>query len=96
MSEAIGKALNLAEFSSSQVLANEYKSIMRDRRLRIIFFKSLNSAKKDPILLLRFSWASLVVFFMGSAIACHRLLMDLAGAYVDRLSYNSKQVAVTA
>ncbi|KAI3470454.1 hypothetical protein Pfo_027117 [Paulownia fortunei] len=108
MCEALGKRLNLSKFGSPVLVStgannpqisstsNEYESILRDRRLRVIFFKSLNSAKKDPILLFRFCWASFVMFFMASAMACHRVLVSLTGAYFGRLYYNSKQIAMTA
>ncbi|KAK6144790.1 hypothetical protein DH2020_021610 [Rehmannia glutinosa] len=101
MCEALEKGLNLSKFSSPVSIANnpqlsatsdEYEYILKDRRLRVIFFKSLNSAKKDPILLLRFFWASFVVFFMASAMACHRVLVSLTGDYLSRLSYNSSKL----
>ncbi|KAK6137957.1 hypothetical protein DH2020_028300 [Rehmannia glutinosa] len=108
MYEALEKGLNFSKFSSPvstataannpqiSATSDEYESILKDRRLRVIFFKSLNSAKKDPILLLRCFWASFVMFFVASAMACHRVLVSLTGDYLSRLSYNSKQIAVTA
>ncbi|KAK4436016.1 hypothetical protein Salat_0765300 [Sesamum alatum] len=108
MCKTLMQVLSISKFSSlmsistgaenSQISSTniEYESILRDRRLRVIFFKSLNSAKKDPILLLRFCWASFVLFFVASAVASHRLLVSIAGAYLGRLSYNSKQIAATA
>ncbi|KAG8390638.1 hypothetical protein BUALT_Bualt01G0104300 [Buddleja alternifolia] len=105
MSEAITKGLNLTKFSSPVMepagahnpqIYSEYESILRDRRLRIIFFKSLKSAKKYPILMLRFCWASFVMFFVASALACHRVLVSLSEAYSVRLSHNSKQIAVAS
>ncbi|KAL0358680.1 UNVERIFIED_CONTAM: hypothetical protein Sangu_0717400 [Sesamum angustifolium] len=107
MCKALTQVLNIAKFSAPVLIStgaenpqisstNEYKSILRDRRLRVIFFKSLNSAKKDPILLLRFCWSSFILFFVASAMASHRLLVSIAGAYLGRLSYNSNQIAATA
>ncbi|XP_011084352.1 uncharacterized protein LOC105166623 [Sesamum indicum] len=108
MCKALTPVLNITKFSSPILISTgaenpqisstniEYESILRDRRLRVIFFKSLNSAKKDPILLLRFCWASFILVFVASAMASHRLLVSIAGAYLGRLSYNSKQIAVTA
>ncbi|KAL9165420.1 hypothetical protein ABFS82_06G169700 [Erythranthe guttata] len=98
MCEALGKALNLAIAKTPQVSSteNEYESILRDRRIRVIFFKSLNSVKKNPMLLFRFCCASFALFFVASAVACHRVSIAIAEAYLDRLSYNSKKIAVAA
>ncbi|KAL0452177.1 UNVERIFIED_CONTAM: hypothetical protein Slati_1195800 [Sesamum latifolium] len=108
MCKALTQVLSISKFSSPMLISTgaeshkisstniDYESILRDRRLRVIFFKSLNSAKKDPILLLRFCWASFILFLVASAMASHRLLVSIAGAYLGRLSYNSKQIAATA
>ncbi|KAL3838332.1 hypothetical protein ACJIZ3_022923 [Penstemon smallii] len=96
MSKALSKSLNLSKFDSPVMAINEYESILRDRRLRVIFLKALNSAKKDPLLMLRFSWASFVMLFVASALACHRVLVSLSGAYLDSLSFSSKKVAMSA
>ncbi|PIN07456.1 putative unusual protein kinase [Handroanthus impetiginosus] len=95
MSQTLGKFLNLSPVMVSTG-ANEYEPILRDRRLRVILFKSLNSAKKDPVLLLRFCLSSFVLFFVASAMAFRRMLVFIAGAYSGRFSYNSEQIAVTA
>ncbi|PIN11099.1 putative unusual protein kinase [Handroanthus impetiginosus] len=95
MSQTLGKFLNLSPVMVSTG-ANEYEPILRDRRLRVILFKSLNSAKKDPMLLLRFCLSSFVVFFVASAMAFRRMLVSIVGAYSGRFSYNSEQIAVTA
>lgn len=108
ISEAVEKGLNLSKLSSPFMVAtgandpqvsstnDEYESILRDRRLRVIFFKSFNSVRKDPILLFRFCWASFSMIFVASAMACRRVLAALVRAYLSRVSYNSKQIAATA
>lgn len=93
MSKALESKLSSQVIVGSEI-NNEYESILRDRRLRVIFLKSLNSARKDPIVLLRFCWASFTVFFVASAKACWRVLATLVGSYLSRLSYKSKQIAV--
>ncbi|KAL3650029.1 hypothetical protein CASFOL_006432 [Castilleja foliolosa] len=104
MSEALRKSPHLSKFISTTGTHNpqtsstcdEYKTLLKDRRLRVIFFKALNSAKTDPVLLFRSFWASFAIFFMASAIACHRVLVSPIGDYLNRLSYHSKKVAATA
>ncbi|KAL8533092.1 hypothetical protein ACS0TY_009370 [Phlomoides rotata] len=94
----MSKALE-SKLSSQVIVASgtnhEYESILRDRRLRVIFFKSLNSARKDPIVLLRFCWASFTVLFVASAMACRAVLATLVASYWSRLLYSSKKIAAT-
>ncbi|CAA0825305.1 Protein kinase superfamily protein [Striga hermonthica] len=108
MCKAIQKGLSLARISSPVLVqggacrqqiksnGNEYETVLRDRRLRVIFFKHFNSARKDPLLVLRFLWTSLVILFTASAVACHRVLASLTGDYLNRLSYNSNRIATAA
>ncbi|XP_073140890.1 uncharacterized protein [Henckelia pumila] len=74
--------------------SSEYESILRDRRLRVIFSKALHSARKDRMLMLKFCWSSFVMFFVASALACHRVFVSLSEAYMGPSSYSSKQIAM--
>ncbi|KZV24276.1 hypothetical protein F511_01758 [Dorcoceras hygrometricum] len=74
--------------------SSEYESILRDRRLRVIFSKAIYSARKDRMLVLKFCWSSFVMFFVASALACHRLFVSLSEAYMGPSSYPSKQIAM--
>ncbi|KAL2549512.1 Protein kinase superfamily protein [Forsythia ovata] len=74
----------------------DYQSFLSDRRLKIILLKALDSARKDPVLMLRFCWSSLVIFITATALACHRVLVSLSEAYLDRIFYARKQIAVGA
>lgn len=85
------------ELGSSSRLSNirDFQSILSDRRLKVIFFKILNSARKDPVLMLRFCWASVVMFISASALACHRVLVSLSEAYIGPISFAPKQFAIS-
>ncbi|WCJ19349.1 Protein kinase superfamily protein [Euphorbia peplus] len=72
----------------------EYQSILKDRCLKVILSKILSSARKDPVLMLKLCWTSVVMFVTASALACHRVLVSLSEVYVDPLSLASKRVAV--
>lgn len=74
--------------------SSEYESILRDRRIKVIFSKAIYSARKDRILMLKFCWSSFVMFFVASALACHRVFVSLSEAYVGPSSYPSKQIAM--
>ncbi|XP_022864649.1 uncharacterized protein LOC111384582 isoform X1 [Olea europaea var. sylvestris] len=72
------------------------QSFLRDRRLKIIVLKALHSARKDPVLMLRFCWTSFVIFITATALACHRVLVSLSEAGLDRISYARKLITVGA
>ncbi|KAA8539333.1 hypothetical protein F0562_026025 [Nyssa sinensis] len=74
---------------------SDYQSILRDRRVKVIFFKVLDSARKDPILMLRFCWASFVMFVTALALACHRGFVSLSETYLGHVSFAPKQFAVS-
>ncbi|KAF4389116.1 hypothetical protein F8388_026845 [Cannabis sativa] len=89
---------NKKVLSSSSRLSErvyDYESILRDRRLKVIFSHVLKSARKNPILMLKFYWASLVMFVTASALACHRIVVSLSEAYLGPLSFSSKQYAMS-
>ncbi|XP_022746300.1 uncharacterized protein LOC111296321 isoform X2 [Durio zibethinus] len=75
---------------------NDYQSLWRDRRLKVIFFKILKSARREPVLMLRFYWASFVMFIAASALAFHRLLVSLSEAYLGPVSFSPKRFAISA
>lgn len=79
--------------SSKAVL--DYESILRDRRLKVIFLKVVDSARKEPILMLRFCWASFLMFVTASALACHQVLVSLSETYLNTVSFAPKRYAVS-
>lgn len=79
---------------STQV--HDYHSILRDRRLKVIFLKVLDSTRRNPLLLVRFCWASIVLFVTASALACHRILVSLSETYLGPVSFAPKRFAVSA
>ncbi|KAL7228702.1 hypothetical protein ACSBR2_007412 [Camellia fascicularis] len=81
------------ELNSSSI--RDYQYILRDRRLKVILLKVLDSARKDPLLMLRFFWASFVMMFTASALAFHRMLISLSETYLGPVSFPSKRYAFT-
>ncbi|XP_062155749.1 uncharacterized protein LOC133863711 [Alnus glutinosa] len=87
------------ELGSSSRLSTpicDYNSILRDRRLKMIFLKALNSTRRRPILFVRLCWASFVMFVTASALACHRILVSLSETYIGRVPVAPKQFAFSA
>lgn len=80
---------------SSESSASLYQDILKDRRLKLIFSKVLNSIRKDPMLVLRFCWTSFVIFVSASALACHRFLVSWSEIYMTPISIAPKRVAVS-
>lgn len=91
-------APNVMLGSSSAVFSRDYdcNSTLRDRRLKLILFKVLGSARKSPILMMRFLCSSSLIFIKASAVACHRFLVCLSMAYLDRASLAPREVVVGA
>ncbi|KAG7992925.1 hypothetical protein I3843_02G152000 [Carya illinoinensis] len=86
----------LASSSRLSLPIRDYHSILRDRRLKVIFLKVLNSTRRDPVLLMRFCWASFVMFVTASALACHRFLVSLSETYLSPVSFAPKRYAVSS
>lgn len=82
--------------SRSSLPTYDYNSIFRDRRLRVIFSNVLKSASSDKILMLRFSWASLLIIIKASTLACHRVIVFLSEAYLGPIFDAPKRYAVSA
>ncbi|KMT17380.1 hypothetical protein BVRB_2g038350 [Beta vulgaris subsp. vulgaris] len=69
-----------------------YRLLLTDRRLKVVFKKVLNDARRDWLLMLRFCWTSIVMFVFASAMACHQLIISLSEAYMSRISFSRVQV----
>ncbi|EEF29135.1 Ubiquinone biosynthesis protein coq-8, putative [Ricinus communis] len=74
----------------------DYQSIFQDRRLKVIFSRILNSAMKNPVLMLKLCWTSVVMVVAASALACHRVLVSLSEIYIAPFSLARKEVALSA
>ncbi|KAA3481672.1 putative aarF domain-containing protein kinase chloroplastic isoform X1 [Gossypium australe] len=84
-----------ARLSTSSTVS-DFQSLLSDRRLKLILSKILNSARKEPALMLRFYWVSFVTFIAASALAFHRLLISLSAAYIGPASFIPKRFAISA
>lgn len=82
--------------SSNSYAANfNYQILLNDRRLKVVFKKVLNDARRDWFLMLRFSWTSFVMFVNASAAACHQSIISLSKEYISRLSFSPIQATVS-
>ncbi|KAJ8765850.1 hypothetical protein K2173_020366 [Erythroxylum novogranatense] len=83
--QSVGLSTNLYDF----------QSILRDRRLKVIFTRILNSARKDRMLMLKFYWTSFVIFVRATALACYRVILSFSEAYIGPLILSPKRVAIS-
>ncbi|CAI0411753.1 unnamed protein product, partial [Linum tenue] len=90
------KYSRLTSGSRSSVSVDEYQAILRDPRLKVIFLRIISSTRKDPALMLKFSWTSFIMAVTASARAFHRVLVSLSEAFVSSLPLSPKRVAVSA
>ena len=72
----------------------DYRSVLRDRRLKVIISHILNSTRKYPILMLRLYWTSFVISVVALAMASHRVLITFSEAYLGPISFALKQYAI--
>lgn len=87
---------NELDSSSRLPKLEEYQSLLRDRRIKLILLKALDSTRKQPSLILRFCWASLVMLVTASVLAFHRMIVTLVEDSVVHLSSARKQIAFGA
>ncbi|XP_050209430.1 uncharacterized protein LOC126660133 [Mercurialis annua] len=73
-----------------------YQSIFQDRRLKVIFSRILNSARKDTVLMLKFCRTSVAMFVAASALACHQVMVSFCEVYIAPLSLAPNRVVVSA
>lgn len=71
----------------------DYQSILRDRRLKVVFHKVLNDARRNPVLMLRLCLASFVMFITAAAMAFHRAVVSLTEAYIGPVTFAPLRVA---
>ncbi|KAM7504449.1 hypothetical protein LguiB_003353 [Lonicera macranthoides] len=96
--EALRRSFSIAQNPARVRLSKpvlDYQSIMEDRRLKVILFKVMDSARKDPILMTRFCCTSFLMFVTASALACHRVVVSLSEVYLGPVSFAPKQFAVS-
>ena len=74
----------------------DYNSIFRDRRLKVIYSKTLKSARGDPILMLRFFWASIIIIITASTLACQRVFVALSVVYLRPIFDSPRRYVVSA
>ncbi|KAI3508671.1 hypothetical protein L1887_23680 [Cichorium endivia] len=93
---ALGKTLiTNAIYRSSSTPAVDYQTLVKDRRLKVIVLKVLESGRKDPLLMLRLCWVCFVTAVAASALACHRVFVSMAEDYLGRVSFTHKKLAVS-
>ncbi|RAL43708.1 hypothetical protein DM860_014209 [Cuscuta australis] len=99
MSKALGNPNNTQLSSKvrsySETAFHDYKLILRDQRLKVIFSKAFASARKDPMLMLRVFYAICATFVKASALAFHRVLVSFSETYLCTLSF-APRIAIGA
>ncbi|XP_057523471.1 uncharacterized protein LOC130803282 isoform X1 [Amaranthus tricolor] len=87
MARVISKDPRVLTSSQSYTTNSNYQLLLTDRRLKVVFRKVLNDARRDWLLMLRFCWTSFIMSITASAMACHRLIICLSEANTSRISF---------
>ncbi|KAL8231925.1 hypothetical protein R6Q57_001703 [Mikania cordata] len=97
---ALGKTFIVTRYGAlytpPSTSAINFQSLVKNRRLKVLFLKVLESGRKNPVLMVRLCWVSFVTLVAASALACHRLLVSLSEVYLGRLSFSPKKLAVSS
>ena len=75
--------------SGTNITVKDFKSLIEDKRVRVILRKILESTKSDRVLTLKFGLTSFVMFLTASALACHRFVISVSEGYVNYLSLSA-------
>ncbi|KAF0933476.1 hypothetical protein E2562_018569 [Oryza meyeriana var. granulata] len=62
-----------------------FQTAVRDRRLKVIFFKFVRDIREDPILMVRVSWNMLAISVISAAIGVHRFVVFLSEEFLTAL-----------
>ncbi|KAK4778322.1 hypothetical protein SAY87_018509 [Trapa incisa] len=93
MSDVLG--LRIMTPAHQEAAVNEYLTIFRDRRLRVIASKAFRAAQGEPLLMLRLFWVSFVMGLTASAMACHRIIVNFSETYIGEMTFARKRFAIT-
>ncbi|KAL1189031.1 Protein ACTIVITY OF BC1 COMPLEX KINASE 3 [Cardamine amara subsp. amara] len=75
--------------SAINITVKDFKILIKDKRVRVILRKILESAKSDRVLMLRFCWTSLVMSLTTTALTCHRFVISVSEGYINYLSLSA-------
>lgn len=71
------------------------QNALRDRRLRVIFYKMVKDVRKQPVLMLRACWFCFSILAIAWALAMHRTVVYLSETFLTSVAFLPKRVAVS-
>ncbi|KAK9698253.1 hypothetical protein RND81_08G091600 [Saponaria officinalis] len=93
----IRKDISVAASSQSSASTRNYQLLLIDRRLRVVFKKIINDARRDWLLMLRFCWVSVLMLVTAAAMACHQTVISLSKTYLGgRISFSPMRVMASS
>ncbi|KFK36812.1 hypothetical protein AALP_AA4G174700 [Arabis alpina] len=75
--------------SGTNITVKDFKSLIADKRVRVILRQIFESTKSDRVLMFKFGWTSFVMFLTTSALACHRFVISVSEGYINYLSLSA-------
>ncbi|KAJ3672129.1 hypothetical protein LUZ60_006850 [Juncus effusus] len=90
-----GKFINKTLLNKQTESLSTLNVTLKDRRLKVIFFKFLNDLKTNPFLAVRFTAVLFTVFCYSVGKAMHQFVVDLSEVYLTDFSFGSKQQMVS-
>lgn len=72
---------------SSTLPSTLLHAVMRDRRLKVIFYKVLKDVRRDPVLMLRVGCSFFAILARAAILGFHRYVVNLSEGYLSSLSF---------
>ncbi|KAH0462721.1 hypothetical protein IEQ34_010296 [Dendrobium chrysotoxum] len=89
-----GQAIELEEQTKTTNLAQLY-TIMRDRRLKVIFYRMVREVRRHPVLLLRSCWSCFTIAVMALVISVPRFIAHCTESFFNSLAFVPRRIAVS-
>lgn len=71
--------------------SNLLHAVMRDRRLKVIFYKVLKDVRRDPVLMLRVGCSFFAILARAAILGFHRYVVNLSDGYLSSLSFGRRR-----
>lgn len=73
---------------------SQFYTIMRDHRLRLIFYRLLGQVRRHPVLMVRACWSCFTIAAMALVISLPRFIAYCSLSFVSSLSFLPRKIAV--
>ncbi|XP_020590211.1 uncharacterized protein LOC110031371 isoform X2 [Phalaenopsis equestris] len=74
---------------------SNFYAIMRDRRLKVIFYRMMRQVRSHPVLMLRSCWSCFTIAFMALLISLSRFIASCSQSFFNSLAFVPRRIALS-